>query len=289
VIADQAASLRTLVTSADRAPHPLRVIAVTSGKGGVGKTHLACNLSVLLARAGRRVLLLDADLGLANADIVLGMAPHRHLGHVLAGAVPLADALAEGPHGIRVLAASSGIQQLTELEDAQKLHLIEALEDIQERFDLVLIDCGGGIGDNVLFFAGAAQEALLVVSPEPTSLTDAYAAVKVLSQDAGVEHFSVIVNPAATEAHGRAVFARLTSVTERFLSARVCFLGHVPHDENLQRAVMAQRPVVDLFPRTPATRAFQHLSRTLLERAPPSSLDGGLRFLWNRLHREGAA
>lgn len=286
---DQADRLRELVSRNDGALQPLRVIAVTSGKGGVGKTHLSCNLAILAARAGRRVLLLDADLGLANADIVLGMAPHHHLGHVLEGSVSLADALAEGPRGIRILGASSGVQDLTQLDDAQRMRLLQALDDLEDRFDVVIIDCAAGIGDNVLFFAGAAQEILLVVSPEPTSLTDAYATVKVLSQDAGAERFSVIVNPAATEAHGREVFARLTSVTDRFLEARVSFLGHVPRDESLQRALMAQRPVVELYPRSAVTRSLQHIARSLLAHPPPVSLDGGLRFLWSRLPREGAA
>ncbi len=234
------------------------------------------------------MLVLDADLGLANADIVLGVAPHYHLGHLLEGSVPLDDILAEGPEGVRVLAASTGVQELTQLDDQQKLRLVSALDAIEDRFDLVLIDCGAGIGDNVLFFAGAAQEALLVISPEPTSLTDAYAAVKVLSQQGGVERFSVVVNPVPTEAQGREVFGTLTRVTDRFLTARVSFLGWIPRDENLQRALMAQRPVVDLFPRSPSSRALGDLARTLLERPPPPSLPGGLKFLWQRLQRETA-
>jgi flagellar biosynthesis protein FlhG len=286
---DQADSLRELVGRRAPPSQPLRVVAVTSGKGGVGKTHLACNLAVLAARAGRRVLVVDADLGLANADIVLGIAPHYHLGHLLDGSAALEHVLAEGPEGVRVLAASTGVQELTQLDDAQKLRLVSALDALEDRFDLVLIDCGAGIGDNVLFFAGAAQEALLVISPEPTSLTDAYAAVKVLSQQAGVERFSVIVNPVPTEAHGREAFQKLTRVTDRFLTARVGFLGHVPRDENLQRALMAQRPVVELFPRSPFSRALETVARQLLERPAPGALQGGLKFLWQRLQRETAS
>ncbi|HEX7625037.1 MAG TPA: MinD/ParA family protein [Anaeromyxobacteraceae bacterium] len=286
---DQAERLRELVRGRAPGAAPLRVVAVTSGKGGVGKTHVACNLAVLAARAGRRVLVLDADLGLANADIVLGVAPHYHLGHLLEGSVPLADILAEGPEGVRVLAASTGVQELTQLDDQQKLRLVSALDEIEDRFDLVIIDCGAGIGDNVLFFAGAAQEALLVISPEPTSLTDAYAAVKVLSQQAGVDRFSVVVNPVPTEAHGREVFGTLTRVTDRFLTTRVSFLGHIPRDENLQRALMAQRPVVDLFPRSPSSRALAEIARRLLDRPPLPSLPGGLKFLWQRLQRESAS
>ena len=286
---DQADSLRDLVTRGRAAGAPLRVIAVTSGKGGVGKTHLACNLAVLAARAGRRVLLLDADLGLANADIVLGVAPHRHLGHVLDGSFPIQDVLAEGPCGVRILAASTGVQELTRLDDEQKQRLLLALDAVEDRFDLVLIDCGAGIGDNVLFFVGAAHEVLLVASPEPTSLTDAYAAVKVLSGGARVDRFSLVVNPASSEAQARQVYAKLTSVTDRFLTARIALLGHIPRDENLQRALVAQRPVVELFPRSPCSRALERISRAILDAPPRPSLHGGLRFLWERLRRETAA
>ncbi len=284
-MADQAAGLRDLV-GPPRAPRPpLRVIAVTSGKGGVGKTHVSANLAVLAAKAGRRVLLIDADLGLANADIVLGICPTRHLGHLLDGSATAAEVLTEGPHGVRVLGASSGVQELTQLSDEQKLRLITAFEEAEAQFDLVLLDCGAGIGDNVLFFAGAAQEALLVVSPEPTSLSDAYATVKVLSQQAGVASFAVVANQAA-DFQGRDVFRRLTQVTERFLPARLTYLGHVPRDENLQRAVQVQQPVVDLYPRSPASRALQVLCDTLLGAPPPAALHGGVKLFWQQLLRE---
>lgn len=285
---DQANGLRELVERSRPAGAPLRVMAVTSGKGGVGKTHIACNLALLFARTGRRVLVIDADLGLANADIVMGIEPHMHLGHLLEGSAPLQEVLAPGPEGVQVLAASTGVQELTRLDDAQKLRLVTALDFIDDRFDLVILDCGAGIGDNVLFFAGAAQEVLLVASPEPTSLTDAYATVKVLSQQAGVEHFQVVVNQVPSELAGREVWQKLTGVTDRFLTTRVSFLGHVPRDENLQRALMAQRPVVQLFPRSPASRALQGLADRLLEKAPPASLQGGLKFLWQRIQREAA-
>ncbi len=286
---DQANRLRELLRDRAASARPLRVIALTSGKGGVGKTHIACNLAVLAARSGLRVLVLDADLGLANADIVLGMAPHLHLGDLLDGSATLDEVIARGPEGVHVLAAATGVQELTRLDDAQKLRLVEALDAIEDRYDLVLVDCGAGIGDNVLFFAGAAQEALLVVSPEPTSLTDAYATVKVLSQHAGVSRFSLVVNQAPTEAHARDVFHKLTSVTQRFLSARVSYLGSLPRDENLPRALMAQRPVLELFPRSPVSRGLQKLADDLFGHPGPPALHGGLKFLWGRLQRDGEA
>jgi flagellar biosynthesis protein FlhG len=193
--------------------------------------------------------------------------------------------LTEGPHGVRVLGASSGIQSLTQLTTDQKVRLISAFEPLDQRFDLVFVDCGAGIGDNVLFFAGAAQEALLVVSPEPTSLSDAYATIKVLSQQAGVRSFAVIANQAA-DFQGRDVFRRLTQVAERFLEARLSYLGHVPRDENLQRAVQVQQPVVDLYPRSPASRALQVLAEALLGTPPPAALEGGVKLFWQQLLRE---
>ncbi len=278
---DQAQSLRDHAETR-RAPPPLRVVAVTSGKGGVGKTHISANLAVLAARAGRRVLLIDADLGLANADIVLGICPTRHLGHLLDGAATADEVLTEGPRGIRVLGASSGIQSLTALTDEQKLTLISAFDPLDDRFDLVIVDCGAGIGDNVLFFAGAAQEALLVVSPEPTSLSDAYATVKVLSQDAGVTNFSVIANLAA-DFQGRDVFRRLTQVTDKFLDAKLKYLGHVPRDEDLPRAVRVQQPVVELYPRAPASRALHALCDAFLASEPPALPSGGVKLFWQQI------
>ncbi len=281
-MSDQAAGLRDLVGQ-PRAPRPpLRVIAVTSGKGGVGKTHVSANLAVLAAKAGRRVLLIDADLGLANADIVLGICPTRHLGHLLDGTATAAEVLTEGPRGVRVLGGSSGIQSLTHLTDEQKRILIAAFDSLDQAFDLVIVDCGAGIGDNVIFFAGAAQEALLVISPEPTSLSDAYATVKVLSRDAGVSHFSVVANPAA-DFQGRDVFRMLSQVTTRFLDAKLRYLGHIPRDEDLPRAVRVQQPLVELYPRAPASRALSALCDSLLSSESPAELQGGLKLFWQQI------
>jgi flagellar biosynthesis protein FlhG len=264
----------------------MRVVAVTSGKGGVGKTNVSVNLAAFAALQGQRVLLIDADLGLANSHILLGVSPRYHLGQVLDGSVRLDDALEPGPHGIHVLSASSGEQELTRLDDAQKHLLLTALDPLDDRFDLVIVDCGAGIGDNVVFFAGAAQMTLLVVTPEPTSLTDAYAAVKVLSQRAGVRHFSVVVNWAGDDRQGRDVFQKLVRVTDLFLQAKMSYGGSVPRDENVQRSVMAQQPVVDLYPQSPASRALGALGRSLLAWNPPPTVDGGLKLMWQRMLRD---
>jgi len=282
---DQAQRLRELV---DAGTPRLRVVAVTSGKGGVGKSNLTANLAVLAARTGLRVLVLDADLGLANVEILYGLSPRLHLGHLLDGTATLDQVLVHGPHGVRVLPAGSGVQALCALDDVQKLQLVAALDPLEDAFDLVLVDSGAGIGDTVRFFVGAAQQALLVVSPEPTSMTDAYAAVKVLSRQGGVRIFDVVVNQTQTEAAAREIFQRLSGVTDRFLDARVRFLGHVPRDENLHRAVMAQKPLVELFPQSPAARAMGAIAARLLGEPAPAACDGGLRFLWQRLFREAS-
>lgn len=263
-------------------------MAVTSGKGGVGKTNLSANLAVLAARAGRRVLLIDADLGLANVDILYGIRPKYHLGDLLEGDVDIGEILAEGPAGVRVLHGGSGVHELTGLDDAQKLRLITALDTLENEFDFVIIDCGAGLGHIVQFFVGAAQEALLVVTPEPTSLTDAYATVKVLSQEASARHFHVVVNPVATEAQAREVYQKLRSVIDRFLDVKATYLGHIPRDENLHRAVMAQRPLVELFPHSPSSRAMAGLADRLLADPVPPRLDGGLKILWQRLFAESS-
>jgi flagellar biosynthesis protein FlhG len=288
---DQAANLRSLVATprpAASAATPLRVIAVTSGKGGVGKTNISANLAVLAARSGKRVLVIDADLGLANVEIVFGLKPRYHMGDLINSSISIEDVMIEAPHGVKILPAGSGVQSLTQLSPEDKLRFIAALEPVQDKFDLVLVDSGAGIGDNVLFFVGAAQEAILVVSPEPTSLVDAYATVKVLSQKAGVRHFGVIINPVIDELPAREIFNKLTQVTSRFLSASVRHLGYIPRDENLHRAIMAQRPLVDAFPHSPASRALTVLADKLFNESAPPVLDGGMKLMWNRLFREGA-
>ncbi len=286
---DQADGLREVMKDQRPSKRPLRVIGITSGKGGVGKTNVAVNLAVIAAKQGQRVLIIDGDLGLANVEILYGLRPQHHLGHLLQGDVSARDVLATASSGVKVLPAGNGLQHLTRLDDAQRLRLVSSLEELEEDFDVVLIDSGAGLGDNVLFFMGAAQEVLLVVSPEPTSLSDAYATIKVLCQDAGVRSFDVVVNQAGNEAQARGIFQKLTAVAGRFLDAKVRWLGWVPRDENVHRAVMAQRPLVELFPASPATRALKGVADALFDEPPPAQLSGGLKFLWGRLLRDSNA
>ena len=286
---DQADSLRQLAAQGRMGRSPLKVFALTSGKGGVGKTNIAANLAVLAAKSGKRVLVIDADLGLANIEIIFGLKPRYHLGDILEQRRTLDEVLVKGPHGISLLPAGSGVQSLTHLTDQQKMQFVAALDPLEDLFDVVFIDSGAGIGENVLFFVGAAQEAILVVSPEPTSLVDAYATVKVLSQQAGVRNFSVVVNPVVDEIPARGIFQKLTAVSNRFLTAQIRHLGYIPRDENFHRAIMAQRAIVDMFPSSPASRALVSISERLLAEGTQPKLESGLKVMWQRLLRESGA
>ena len=281
---DQAAGLQKRGPAAKQAA-PLRVIAVTSGKGGVGKTSITANLALLAAAQGLRVLIIDADIGLANVEILYGLKPRLHLRHAIQNKVPLSQVIARGPRGVDVLPSGAGNQDQFDLGDEGRQTLLHALEELEDRYDLVLVDSGSGIGDNVLFFVAAAQEALLIVSPEPTSLSDAYAAVKALCQH-GARRFRVIVNGVQSDEAARRVFDRLTQVTSRFLTANVRFLGWLPRDESVPRAIIAQRPVVDAFPKSSFSRALGNVADALLREPARAPLNGGVKLLWHRLLRE---
>jgi flagellar biosynthesis protein FlhG len=266
----------------------LRVIAVTSGKGGVGKTNLTANLAVTLARRGQRVCILDADLGLANLDVVLGLSPTVSLLHVLRGERRLADVIVDGPAGVRVIPAASGVEELTRLAPAERLRLLEEVDGLESAVDVLLIDTAAGISPNVLYFAAAAADVLIVITPEPTALTDAYALIKVLAARYGRREFLVAVNMAAGSADGAAAFARLARVAERFLRVRLEFQGWVPWDDAVPRAVRRQLPVVLGAPGTPASLALSELAGRLVNR-PATRPSGGVQFFFRQLLEEGGA
>jgi flagellar biosynthesis protein FlhG len=265
-----------------RAP---RVITVTSGKGGVGKTNVVANLAIALARTGKRVLVLDADLGLGNIDVLLGLAPKYTLEHVLSGARSLSEIMLEGPSGIRILPASSGLPQLTALTEAHHVILQSELEQIAHMFDVLLIDTGAGIASNVTFFAAAAQSIIVVVSPEPTSLTDAYALMKVLLRQYRERRFHVLVNLAKSPNEAARVFSKLQVAVGRFLQISIEYLGAVPLDDYLPLAVTQQRAVLDRYPQAPSSRAFVSLTDTVDRLAVPELPKGTVQFLWQHLLR----
>ena len=263
-------------------PHT-HVIAVSSGKGGVGKSNVVANLAVALSKAGKRVLVLDADLGLGNLDVLLGLVPQYTIEHVLAGVRTLNDILLEGPAGIHVLPASSGVPTLTALTESQQLLIQEQLEQLSAEMDVLLIDTGAGISPNVTFFASSAHDTLVVVSPEPTSLTDAYALIKVLARQYREHRFKVLVNLVKSPREATEVFRKLDRAADRFLHVAIDYVGYVPYDDYVSLAVMQQKAISDLFPDAPAARAFTRLAKQLMQWPKPGLPKSSVQLLWRRL------
>ncbi|MEE2779290.1 MAG: MinD/ParA family protein [Myxococcota bacterium] len=276
----------TAAQSPDTERRAMRVIAVTSGKGGVGKTNLSVNLAITFAQKGRKVLIVDGDVGLANVDILLDETPAHTLGDLLKtgdDAVGVEDVLVHSPYGVSVLPGTSGLADMSELSPEDRLRLMEMLEPLGESYDTVIVDTAAGIGSNARFFAGAAQEVLVVATPEPTSLADAYAMIKVLNTRCKMDRVGLILNQVANEAEAREVYQRLYQLTNRFLPVVLTLGGYVPNDPHVREAVMQQQPVAIAYPSCPGTQAIQRLADNLLMRPPSAELSGRLQFFWRRL------
>jgi flagellar biosynthesis protein FlhG len=268
--------------------HPVQVIAVTGGKGGVGKTSVSINLSVALAQMGRRVALLDADLGLANIDVLLGLSAKHTLEDVLAGTHSLSQIMLTGPGGIRIIPASSGTQRMAQLGAMEHAGLIHAFSELGEELDVLIIDTAAGIAESVVSFVRAANEVLVVVCDEPSSITDAYALIKLLNRDYGLTRFRVLASMTRTAQEGQTLFNKLTQVTDRFLDATLQFVGSVPFDDNLRKAIQRQRAVVELAPRSKAGQAFQSLAEKVDKWPLPTTPRGHLEFFVESLVRPAA-
>lgn len=266
-------------------PAQLRIIAVTSGKGGVGKSNIVANLGLALAFLGYKVLLIDADLGLANLDILLGLTPRFTIDDVLSLRKSLAEVLMEGPGGMRILPASSGIPELAELEPSQKLLLLDELDHYSESLDAVLIDTGAGISRNVLFFNLAAQERIVVVNQEPTSITDAYALIKVMVTCHGTRRFKLLVNGLSRPEEAVKVYGALLRVAENFLGQEIAleYLGFIPQDAAIPQAVLRRQAVLALYPEARASRSFTELAEKLWASPPPAEVSSNVKFFWRRL------
>lgn len=261
-----------------------RVISVSSGKGGVGKTNLTSNLAYNLAKAGKRVLILDADLNLANVDVLLGLTPKYNLHHVFKGERTLQEVMIEGPGGIKILPGSSGIMELSNLTESQKLYFLEEMEEIGYDIDILLIDTAAGINDNVIYFNLASQERIILLTPEPTSLTDAYALIKVLSKQHDVKKFKIVVNQTLSDNEAMVVFKKLSTVCDQFLGTiSLDFLGMIPSDQHLTKAVRRQQLVSKMFPTAASSKMFEEIAQQLLRAEPDFEYDGNIKFFWQRL------
>lgn len=264
-------------------PRPVKVIAVTGGKGGVGKTNISVNLSMALAQMRRRVVLLDADLGLANVDILLGLRANHTLADVLSGECSLRDVMVTGPAGIRIVPASSGIQHMSSLSPQEHVGLINAFSELEDQLDVLVIDTAAGISDTVVSFVRASQEVLVVVCDEPSSITDAYALIKLLNKEYGMYRFRVVANMTRTVHEGRNLFNKLNGVCERFLDVTLQYVGQVPFDETVRRAVQKQTPLLEFAPGCKAAQAIRALAQQVDTWPVPVTPTGNLEFFVERL------
>ena len=267
------------------------VIAVTSGKGGVGKTNVAVNLAVGLARMGRQVVLFDADLGLANIDLVLGLRPTHDVRHVLSGEKQLEEILVHGPGGIRIVPATSGVARMAELSLQQRAGLIQAFSELTIPVDTLIVDTAAGVDSGVLTFSSACEKVVVVVCDEPTSITDAYALIKLLNKEYDVKEFHLLANMVERESQGLQLYDKLHRVADQFLDVHLGYLGAVPRDGLLRRAVQQQGAVLDIYPRSNSAQALLKVAGKLCDGAPSGRGGGGLGFFVERLfnrHPAGA-
>ena len=277
-------SLQTPDGSKQTARDRVRVISITSGKGGVGKTNITANLGIALARKEQRVLVWDADLGLANLDLVLGLNAEFNIWHLFEGLKTLDEIIIDGPAGIKIRPASSGIQEMANIDQGQKLRLLNDLDDYSQELNYLLIDTGAGINTNVMYFNMAAQEKIIVVTPEPTSITDAYALIKVMTQKYQEKNYKILVNQVTDSAEAKNVFSLLANVADIHLnSISLDYLGFIPEDEYIPRAVKKQQAVMEAFPSADSSQHFVKLARQVMSAPTDVQLDGSIKFFWKRL------
>ncbi len=266
---DQAEQLRKLVKKQERQQSAARVITVTSGKGGVGKTSIAVNLAIQMKRLGKRVIILDADFGLANIEVMLGIRPQYNLADLMFRGKALTEIITKGPEEIGFISGGSGIQELARMTKEQVMYLTQKLVELDAMADVIIVDTGAGIADNVLEFVTASSEVLLVATPEPTSITDAYALLKALNRRAGFsrEHTSIkmISNRVGSEAEGKNLYEKMSVVVDKFLNIQPEFLGIIPQDDSISKAVMVQKPITIAYPNSQAAKAMQLIAAKLCD------------------------
>ena len=261
---------------------PVQVIAVTGGKGGTGKTTIAVNLATALAQAGRSVLLLDGDLGLASVDVLLGLTPTHTLEQVVSGAARLEEVIQRTADGVSVIPASSGVARMARLKPTEHAAIVRCFAALPVDYDTLIVDTAPGLNESVLAFCQAAQQHLIVLRNEPASLTDAYALIKVLSRERQLTRFRVLVNMARNSTEARSLFKRLQRVTDRYLEVMLEYAGDIPDDTDVVKSVRAQRTVLAAFPSGPAACAFRRLAQEV-QKWPPPQASGRLEFFFERL------
>lgn len=266
-----------------RVSHPVKVIAVTGGKGGVGKTNVSVNLALSLGEIGRRVILMDADIGLANVDIMLGLKPKKNISDVLSGECRLTDVMLEAAENVQIVPASSGTQEMTSLSVHEHAEMIYAFNDVADDLDVLIVDTAAGISESVISFVRAAQEVVVVVCDEPTSITDAYGLIKLLNRDYKMTRFRVLANMVNTEEEGRLIYSKLLTVTDRFLDVTLQYLGSIPYDEAVKKSVQRQTPVIKAFAKSKVALAFRQIANKVDAWPVRNAPSGHLEFFVKRL------
>ncbi len=260
----------------------LKVLTIASGKGGVGKTNTSLNLAMSLAVEGYKVLLMDADLGMANIDVMLNLRPRYDLLHVLTGDKTLDEIIIEGPLGVGIIPASSGVSRMANLDRKAHSGLFAAFDELERHTDFLIIDTAAGISNSVISFSSAASEVIVVVCDEPASFTDAYALIKVLNQEHGIQRLQILANMVTSSVHGKRIYSKLTSVACKFLNVSLGFLGSVPHDNALKKAVQNQTPVAIFSPHSPSAVAYQGIAKKLAGMSGFASHQGTVEMFLNR-------
>ena len=282
-LVDQAERLRDIVKQKNQqeiaAPTDVtsRIITVTSGKGGVGKSNITLNLALALTKHDKRVVIMDADFGLANIEVLFGLVPKYNLKHVFDGEKTIGEIITEGPMGVKLVSGGSGIRELANMDERQMGMVIEKFAYLDTISDIILVDTGAGMGNSVLNFVKASGETLIVTTPEPTSLTDSYAVVKAVYNEMGSRPlFKVIVNRADNEAEAEDVFGKISTVSKHFLNIDLENLGFIPYDANMLKAVKRQEPVFTLFPETEAARSIDRICLKLMG-VQTAEVSGGIK------------
>lgn len=269
---DQAQGLRNIIKKQSVTPESqeARVITITSGKGGVGKTSVSVNLAIALSRLGKKVVLLDADFGLANIEIMLGIRPKYNLADLMFRGKSIQDIITYGPENIGFISGGSGINEMANLAREQIFHLIQKMRELDQLADVIIVDTGAGIGDAVLEFVAASTEVLLVATPEPTSITDAYALLKSLNRNESYRHGNTVVKMIANQVRNNIdadeLFENIGIVVNKFLDIEVEYLGPIPYDPNMQKAVMRQQPLTVTEPGSSASRSIMKIANILEDR-----------------------
>ncbi|GJM11632.1 MAG: site-determining protein [Pseudohongiella sp.] len=265
----------------------VKVIAVSGGKGGIGKSNVSVNLAVGLAKLGRSVMLLDADLGMANIDIMLGIQPEYDLQHVISGQCTLEQVIFNGPFGIKIIPASTGIGKMADLSVEEQGNIIRAFDDIPMDVDVLIIDTAAGIAKSVVNFTKSAQEIVVVVCDEPASITDAYSLIKVLNVEHDIKSFQILPNMVKDAEHGKKLFRKLVNVTDIYLDVSLGFMGSIPMDEKLKSAVKSQTAVMEAFPNSASSIAFQQIVKRIDDTPAPASSNGYMQFFIEKIATGG--